>query len=301
MYYRRKIILGLLETFDGRLKKTDFQKLLFILSRHQKKPSYEFIPYKYGCFSFQSYADLRTMIKYDLVSEDVKDNANNSGYWIKKDKDNYVGLLNKTDHQLVRYIKSKFIDYSTEDLIYYTYKKYPYFAINSTIAENILSADEYEKVKAAKPFNTDKALYTIGYEGISQEEYLNRLIQNDVKVLCDVRRNSKSMKFGFSKSQLKTACESLNIEYTHIPELGIKSSKRKSLNSQCDYDALFSDYRETLKYNTKVKAINQILELLKKNDRIAITCFEANIHQCHRKHLANRVYYENNNYQVIHI
>jgi hypothetical protein len=71
MYYRRKIILGLLEIFDGKLKKT-VQKLLFILSRYQEKPSFEFVPYKYGCFSFQSYADLRTMIKYRLVKEDTK-------------------------------------------------------------------------------------------------------------------------------------------------------------------------------------------------------------------------------------
>jgi len=301
MYYRRKIILGLLEAFNGKLKKTDFQKLLFILSRYQGKPSYEFVPYKYGCFSFQSYADLRTMIKYNLVSEEINGKGNISGFWIKKDDDNYFDILNKADQHLITYVKNKFSDYSTEDLIYYTYKKYPYFAINSSIAERVLSVDEYEEVKKAKPSKTINALYTIGYEGITQEEYLNRLIRNDIKILCDVRRNSKSMKFGFSKNQLKTACESLNIEYVHIPELGIESSKRRKLDSQCDYNALFSEYKKTLNDDNKTKAINQILELLKNNNRVALTCFEANIHQCHRKHLADRIKCENKDYKVIHI
>jgi len=52
-------------------------------------------------------------------------------------------------------------------------------------------------------------LFTIGYEGISLEEYFNRLIKNDVKVLVDVRNNPLSMKFGFSKTQLKRFCEKL--------------------------------------------------------------------------------------------
>lgn len=56
------------------------------------------------------------------------------------------------------------------------------------------------------------------------EQYLNKLIENDVKVLCDVRRNPISMKFGFSKHQLIKACNGVGIEYKHIPEVGIDLS-----------------------------------------------------------------------------
>jgi len=131
-------------------------------------------------------------------------------------------------------------------------------------------------------------LFTIGYEGISLEEYLVRLLKNDVKVLVDVRNNPLSMKYGFSKSQLKKYCASLGIEYVHIPEVGIQSDQRQELNTQSDYDKLFADYRKNNLPKTRPYQ-NEILKLLEQYKRIALTCFEANICQCHRKHLAEAV------------
>lgn len=300
MYYRRKIILGLLEEFGGKLNKTNFQKLLMILSKHQDKPSYEFVPYKFGCFSFQSYADLRTMIKYDLIAEE-NSNDEKESFWVKVDEDKYYDKLKPKDIQVIRYLKSKFSDYSTEDLIKYTYKKYPFYAINSTIAEKILTYKEQEEVNKLLPNNNNKALYTIGYEGITQEHYLNKLIKNNIKILCDVRKNSFSMKYGFSKNQLKKACSGVGINYIHIPELGIESNKRKELKNQCDYDLLFEEYNSGLVSEKSSSAIEQIIQLLENNERIAITCFEANIDQCHRKHLAQKIYTESQEFEVIHI
>ncbi|MDG5800640.1 DUF488 domain-containing protein [Marinilabiliaceae bacterium ANBcel2] len=86
-------------------------------------------------------------------------------------------------------------------------------------------------------------MFTIGYEGISLEQYINKLIVNDIKVLCDVRKNSFSMKYGFSKKQLKTTCDGVGIAYIHIPEVGIESDKRQELNTQADYDKLFKIYK----------------------------------------------------------
>lgn len=96
------------------------------------------------------------------------------------------------------------------------------------------------------------------------------------------------MKYGFNKSQLRMACEGVGIQFIHIPEVGIVSDKRKELNNQRDYDALFEDYRETILPQTLTQQ-QDILNLIKKNDRVAITCFEANICQCHRKHLAEAI------------
>jgi hypothetical protein len=42
MYYRRKILLSLLENFDGQLDKMSLQKLIFIYTRWQKKKAFEF-------------------------------------------------------------------------------------------------------------------------------------------------------------------------------------------------------------------------------------------------------------------
>ncbi len=291
-------MLGLLEVFEGKLNKTDFQKLLMLLAKHQEKPSYEFVPYKFGCFSFQSYADMRTMMKYEQI---VEEKTESESFWVKNDTTNYYSILKKKDQLLLDYLKRKFKDFSTEDLIKYTYRKYPYYAINSTIAEKILTKDELQKVQALKPSNKVKALYTIGYEGISQENYLNRLIQNNIKVLCDVRKNPLSMKYGFSKNQLLKACNGLGIEYIHVPEVGIPSDKRKKLDTQKDYDKLFKEYNNNLSQEKPLEGIEKIKKLLKSNNRIAITCFEANIHQCHRKHLAINMLQESEEYKIIHI
>ena len=52
-----------------------------------------------------------------------------------------------------------------------------------------------------------------------------------------------------------------------------------------DYDRLFAEYRKTTLSETGGTQ-QQILELLSKNKRIALTCFEAEPCQCHRSHLA---------------
>jgi uncharacterized protein (DUF488 family) len=281
VFYRRKVILALLESFGGELGKISLQKLLLEFTQHQDKPSFFFVPYKQGCFSFQSYADMRTMIKYGMVSEG-KDK------WIKTDKTSYTDALSKRDKQTLLYVKSHFAKHTTDALISYTYKKYPYYAYKSTISHRFLNKNELQIVRETVPENRGTILYTIGYEGISLEQYLNKLIINGVTMLCDVRKNSLSMKYGFSKGQLSKACENLDIAYIHIPDLGIDSDKRQSLNSQSDYDRLFRSYERTTLQKER-DAIYTVLDLLKKNKRIAITCFEAHHCQCHRGTLAKAI------------
>lgn len=106
-----------------------------------------------------------------------------------------------------------------------------YRKINSEIAKNILSTSKLKKITIAKPKLSQTILFTIGYEGISLETYLNRLIENDVKLLVDVRSNPLSMKYGFSKNTLNKYCQSIGIEYEHIPEVGIQSQERKHLST----------------------------------------------------------------------
>ena len=61
---------------------------------------------------------------------------------------------------------------------------------------------------------------------------MNILIKNDVKVLCDLRRNAFSHKFGFSKNRLQDSLTKLEIEYVHIPQLGVASTRRIGLKLQ---------------------------------------------------------------------
>lgn len=273
--------MALLQLFDGQLDKIRLQKLLFLFANKQTKAAYDFIPYKFGCYSYSANADMTAMVTRGFINEDEK-------IFEKKDKTDYLKQLKPADLKLLQEVQANYGKMSATALMKHTYINFPFYAINSKAAETILTKEELEKVSNAKPKGNKTVLFTIGYEGISLEEYLVRLLKNDVKVLVDVRNNPLSMKYGFSKSQLKKYCASLDIEYVHIPEVGIQADQRQELNTQSDYDKLFAIYRKNnLSKTTPYQ--NEILKLLKQYKRIALTCFEANICQCHRKHLAEAI------------
>jgi len=273
MYYRRKVILALLEQFGGKLKSTRFQKLLLIFTRQQKKPNYEFIPYKYGAYSMQARADKGTMIKYGLLKESKK--------WIVNTRDDYIIQLNQTDQRILKDLFNQFKDVGYKELVQYTYRNYPFYAINSEIAQKYLDNDSLKLIEFSKPKNETKKLYTIGYEGIKAESYMNRLVSKDVRVLVDVRKNSMSMKYGFNKSQLKSMCDKVGIKFLHMSELGIESDKRKNLNTKADYEKLFQEYESDV-LPQRLEQLEELYHLFMKNERVAITCFEKEYTSCHR-------------------
>jgi len=281
MFYRRKVLLSLLQLFGDELEKIRLQKLLFLFTQRQTKKEYDFVPYKFGCFSFSANADLTAMARQGLINETQTS-------FVRQDNVNYLQELNAEDVDRLQTIKATFGNVGCNELIRYTYLHYPYWAINSTIADSLLTASEKNVVLQCKPKSQKTILFTIGYEGISLEEYLNRLIVNDVNVLVDVRCNPLSMKYGFSKNQLQRNCESLGIRYAHFPEVGIRTDQRQNLNGQDDYDKLFARYTVMTLPQTHT-AQYAILDLLATHRRIALTCFEVNINQCHRKHLAEAI------------
>lgn len=295
MYYRRKILLSLLEVFDNELEKIRLQKLLLLFTQKQETPAYDFVPYKFGCFSFHANADLHTMIKYEQVAKEKKK-------WVRTDKKSWLNELKPEDRRGLYELKIEHGNTSVQDLLEITYLNYPYYALNSTILDDVLEEEEQENVKALRDHVPEQpCLFTIGYEGITLEAYLNKLIKNGINALLDVRKNAMSMKYGFNKSQLINACEGVGITYLHFSEVGIKSSKRKELNSQDDYDRLFEDYKQTVLPNTG-NTQDDIAEVIKEYKRVALTCFEAESCQCHRRPLAEfLIQNQDLNLELIHL
>jgi len=245
------------------------------------KPEYGFVPYKFGCFSWSANADLTAMGKSGLVKE-------SKTHFIKSGQSDYLAELKESDRKRIIQLAEKFGRMNKTELIKYTYLHYPYFAINSIVSNDLLTDEELSAIEGCKPRSADTTLFTLGYEGLSLEDYLNRLMMKDVKVLVDVRSNPVSMKYGFSKTTLKNACESLNILYYHFPEVGIPSDKRREYDEKDRNDGLFSYYRNEI-LSASENVINEIFQLLKKHQRIALTCFEADVNLCHRKHLAEAI------------
>lgn len=277
MYYRRKVILSLLKAFGGKLGHRDFQKLLFLYTQHQRKPSFSFFPYKYGGFSAQAHYDCGALANKGYLS--------NGDGWRLETKKDFVGQLEDSDRKALIALYSEWKDVRGVELLRHVYEAYPYFATKSEIAARVLDAASLSKVEEARPTVSKSCLFTIGYEGRSIDEYVNLLVSHDVRLLCDVRKNAVSRKFGFSKNRLRSSVEKVDIAYHHVPELGIASGKRKALNSKDAYLELFEQYeRETLP--NRQDELDDLLSLVSEHQRVALTCYERDCEQCHRSRVS---------------
>ena len=273
-------MLALLDAFGGSLTRLDFQKLLFLYCQESSDdPPYHFVPYQYGAFSFTSYDDRRKLIARGLLA--------NCEDWTLTEEGKRVGFQERDS------LADEFARENTKrgtELLAETYRRFPYYAINSTMMPNILCIDDSipGMVDAERPITNRGTLFTIGYQSRTLDGYLNSLIRAGVTLLCDVRRNPISRKYGFSKRTLASSCQRIGIRYEHLPNLGIRSDRRKQLKTQADYDALFTEYRtRSLPYHEK--EIATILGWLATGESVALTCFERLHEQCHRHCVADAV------------
>jgi hypothetical protein len=277
IFDRQKKLLALLDTHGGEINKLDFQKLLFLYCMNvERVPSYQFVPYKFGGFSFTSYADKRRLTENGLLDDTERT-------WKLTKAGKAAAKVNSDTRIEMHRFAKQYADVRGGALVAAAYRQHPYYAIRSEIIGRILKRDAsaLAAVEAARPRPGTAGVCTIGYEGHTLEAYLNLLLKSGVTVLCDVRRNPISRKYGFSKRTLSSSCEGVGIRYEHLPELGIDGERRRELETQADYDALFADYeRDDLP--KQQEALARITTWVSKGERVALTCYESQPHQCHR-------------------
>ena len=271
MLTRQKILISLLKAVDRPVNRLELMKWSFLL-RHESKTQggasfYDFLPYHYGPFSFSLYQEIGKLQDQGFVkqSDDTHwEIGEVAGQSPGRELDNDATSLAK-----------QHAGTSVDNLLDEIYSKYPQFTVNS------------KRLQLAKRAIAVPAVYTSGYEGLSVDGFLNRLIESGVQQLVDVRRNPIARRFGFHKSTLKRLCESLDIAYFHLPELGIPSDKRRSLDTQDDYDRLFADYCQTT-LESEAVAIDSVTDLVNSKPSVLV-CMEAKPQCCHRSHLAKVV------------
>jgi hypothetical protein len=295
LFDRQRLLLTLLDALRDPVSNTDFQKLLFFYTQEcEKTPTYEFVPYKFGGFSFTSYADKRRLMEAGLLVEDDQ-------HWELTDSGRKTARKEAVLPLVVAGFCRRHAGLRGSELIAEQYRKHPYYAIRSEIMETVLpDAESRKRVAGARPAKAKPGLVTIGYEGKSLERYLNQLLRAGVTLLCDVRRNPISRKYGFSKNTLSKACEGVGIRYEHLPELGIDSEERRDLKTQADYDALFAEY-ECKNLLLQKKPLAKIRGWIKTGERVALTCYELLPHQCHRHCVAEALAHEMGKEPVVHL
>jgi len=260
-FKRQRFLLDFICQIGKGVSETNIQKLMFLFMQEQENPQYEFIPYKYGCYSFTLDADIKALKQEGFLI----DTANVQMLVYHPPRNNYEIVKERGNKLLAK-----------------VYNEYPYYAIHSTVKNEILTPQEIIKVEnyKAKLHKDNQVLFTIGYEGRSIEHFMNILIINNIQVLCDVRNTPFSHKFGFSKNSLSHIAKEVDINYAHIPELGIESAKRQSLNEKADYIKLFNEYASRVALQKE--HLQKIQDLIDTHKRIALMCFEREPQQCHR-------------------
>lgn len=286
LYRRQCLLLGLLNAIGGDASNTDFQNHLFLfckgLSSHRTTETpqgrYDFVPYHYGVFSFTSDADRRRLVDWGLLADDDRK-------WVLTEGGS--NIARDSENSSMRSFAYRYRGVRGDALVADTYRRYPYYAIRSKIAEQVLVDDRptLDLIKSTRPKTTASRLFTIGYEG-PLESYLNLLIRDGVTLLCDVRRNAISRKYGFSRTTLERACTGVGICYEHLPELGIESRRRRGLKTEADFKDLFEAYEQTI-LPDQGDALGRIRDWLRSGESVALTCFELEAGQCHRHCVAN--------------
>lgn len=128
-----------------------------------------------------------------------------------------------------------------------------------------------------------KKIYTLGYQGRTEEEFLDLLDKHDIDHLVDVRSYPSSKREEFSKENLKTTLFQKGVMYKHLPGLGGLGEK--------EYEEVMLSDRWNTSYDE--------LKNLARDGNTVMMCMEKDPYQCHRRFISDRL--EDEGWDVVHI
>jgi uncharacterized protein (DUF488 family) len=262
----------MLQQVGGTASSLQMMKWAFLLfsemPSHGGKTFYQFIPYRYGPYSFTLNQETDSLIRHGFLER----RCDNQWKLTELGKKSYIALPSDVSQDICQ-VATTYGKLSGKKLINLIYDKYSWFTINSDFPDR----------RTAKRPTAEKAIYTAGYEGKTVDEFLNLLMESGISQLLDVRYNPISRRYGFHKSTLMRLCNFLGISYQHLPGLGIPSSERADLASENKYTSLFENYRCSLP--SRVNDVAKVIDLLQSKPSVLV-CMEANPEFCHRNVLA---------------
>lgn len=276
MILRQKILLNFIHRAGGQASRLQLVKWLFLLA--QDAPAqvsaahYQFVPYKFGPFSFTMYQELDALIRQGELTAVGDTDLKASQPRFLAPRLNEPAIEREIERGWQRYGQL-----STGALLDTVYRRFPWFTLN---------ADQTDRRAVQRPVAAC-AIYTAGYEGMQVDGFLNLLLRSGIRRLVDVRNNPVSRRYGFHKSTLAKLCDRLDLEYCHEPEVGIPSAWRCELDTQADYDRLFGRYvKDVLPHQASV--IQRIAGSMSTAPSVLV-CQEEQPVCCHRSHLATQV------------
>lgn len=282
MLTRQKIILAALELAGRPVSSIELVKWMFLLRQEtsigKESAFYDFVPYRFGPFSFALYRELSTLRRDGYVTDEHPQVslANATREEAREKSSELPGDWIRT----IREVVVRRGSLSQDELLRDIYTRYPWFATKS----ELLHLKPRESGPSLKP---TIAVYTVGYEGKSVDEFFNGLLESQIAAIVDVRANPVSRKYGFAKGSMSEIARKLGIGYEHIPELGIASSDRADLSDYSSYQRLLDRYESEMLPGRR-QAIDVAVEHLRERPS-ALLCMEKDVTCCHRGRLAKAI------------
>ncbi len=280
MLIRQKAILGLLTQLQQPLNLTPFVKLAFLLRFEtlvtQKAALYDFVPYRFGPFSFTLYRELGVLRRNGYIAAD-KDRVELLSATQELTAEKVAEIPTSIGDAVVTVV-DKYGRMSHTSLLEYVYSHYPWYAINSELTDMLPPS-----LPRIAPAPT--AIYTTGYQGKSVDGFLNGILQSGIQVILDVRANPVSRSYGFAGTSLREIANRLRVEYQHIPQLGIPSEERRGLDSYASYKLLLDRYEQEV-LPARMDHVIHLAKIARERPAVLL-CMEENPQFCHRGRLAH--------------
>jgi uncharacterized protein (DUF488 family) len=143
-----------------------------------------------------------------------------------------------------------------------------------------------------------KPLFTIGYEGKTQAEFLDELAAAGVALLIDVRAVAASRRPGFSKTALANGLRERGIDYLHLRPLGTPADGRAAARAGRTAE-MRRIYAAQLETPEAMLAMEQALDAASER-HAALLCYERDAPDCHRSMLAERML-ERQDFEVVNL
>ncbi len=275
MYQRQRVMLSLLSKMpEEKASKIQFVKWLFLLKEEENIDRYvkfySFFPYKYGPFSLVAYRDIDELERFGWIKSDSKFLR-----YIVPKRGYSESKLSLSVMYSIEKIMGNYGMLPQQSLVNYVYEKYPWYASRSSIRQS----DSPKYPPKARP-----AVYSLGYEGLSIDAFLDAVLKAGIQVVIDSRHNPISRKYGFSKNTLAEKCLDVGITYHQFSAVGIPSKIRNQIQ---DRQTLWDFYTEEIlaKNSEALKSIANIC----KNAPSVLICFERKPEDCHRHIIAREI------------
>lgn len=123
-------------------------------------------------------------------------------------------------------------------------------------------------------------LFTIGYEDLRIDQFVNKLHENHIDTVVDVRLTASSRRPGFSKTALTKALAAAGIGYVHERDLGNPPSNRDPFRK-----GRLEEGRVLMRARLENGSADALRRLVERAalERVAVLCVEALDARCHRQ------------------